>query len=922
MVELPSGTVSFLFTDLEGSTRLWEEHPEAMQAALARHDAILREAIVADNGHLVKTTGDGVHAVFETARDALRAAVRGQRKLYEQDWPLTGPLRVRMGVHTGEAQRRDGDYYGTAANRAARLMAAAHGGQILVSLTTEELLRDARDTGTRFVDLGAHRLRDLSRAEQLFQVVTDDLPCEFPPIQSIDAFPGNLPLQLTSFVGREGEVTALSQALEGSRLVTLTGVGGVGKTRLATQVAAEILPRFDDGAWLCELASATDADTLDQVVAATLGVSQRSASTLEDSIIEFLRNKELLLLLDNCEHLLEPAGSLAEAILRSCVGIRILATSREGLGALGEQVWPLRSLRVPRAGAQEGTTDVGAVRLFIDRARAARPGFDPDGKNLEAVAEVCRRLDGIPLAIELAAARLEAMSAPEIAELLDERFRLLTGGRRTAVERHQTLRAAVDWSYSLLSETEQRIFDRIGVFAGTFDARAASEVASDGETRPWDVREAIGALVAKSLVIAEETPTGVTRFQMLETLRQYAREQLEEHEETDHWRRRHAEFFAFFAQEAGPALLGPDELEWRPRVGEEIDNLRAAVLWGLDASAPADVELALRIIAELAYEGTMRRSAGITTWAEFALPRLDESSPAGLRMAVLGTAAMGASLRGEVETIRALSDEALAEGIAPDCPTPNMAIVAGGLARMYAGDPSNALEWACSWADELKARDSRPFDRANVLTTAAIWAIHVGDIVRAQELGTEALAMSRATDCPSAIAIATHMLAWSTEAVDPRRALHQQEESVALTNMGASDVMMTNALVRIARLRAELGVGGATSALRAAITHSYEDGDPPGTTGALDQATIVLSALDHHEAAATIAGAVLGPLAVLRLTPAPDIAKRDIALEQARTTMGASRFSDAYERGEDFSYEEAVSLALAELDRMIDAGTD
>ncbi len=490
MSGLPTGTVTFLFTDLEGSTRLWEEHPEPMRAALARHDEILREAVEGHRGHVVKTTGDGLHAVFATAHDAVLAGVDAQRDLSAETWALPTPLRVRMGVHTGEADLREGDYYGTAVNRAARVSAAAHGGQIVVSHATEEVARDHLGA-LELVDLGEHRLRDLARPERVFQVGAVGLDTDFPPLRSLDAFPSNLPPQLTSFVGREDELMLVEKALEETRLVTLVGVGGVGKTRLATQIAAEVLPRFPDGAWLCELAAAGDPEAMIQVVAATLGVQPHPNVSLEGSILEYLRAKRLLVVLDNCEHLLETAGDLAEGVLRECPGVRILATSREGLAVLGEQVWPLRSLRPP---ASESVDDVAistAGRLFTERAQAAAPGFGIDAANAVAVAEICRRLDGIPLAIELAAARVTAMSPTEIARLLDERFRLLTGGRRTAVERHQTLRATVDWSYSLLEPDERLVFERLGVFSGDFDGAAASAVVGRRRSRrrgTWSTR--------------------------------------------------------------------------------------------------------------------------------------------------------------------------------------------------------------------------------------------------------------------------------------------------------------------------------------------------------------------------------------------------------------------------------------------------
>ena len=403
MAELPSGTVTFLFTDLEGSTRLWEEYPDAMRASLARHDELLRGAIESHAGHVVKTTGDGFHAAFATAHDALEAALAAQLALTAEPWARTGPLRVRMGVHTGEAEYRDGDYYGTALNRAARVAGAAYGGQLLVSRATMELLGDGRPDGCYLLDLGEHRLRDLGRPETLLQLCHPDLPRSFPPPRSLDAYPGNLPARFTSFVGRSEEMGRIELALEEARLVTLTGVGGVGKTRLALQAAGAVLPHFRDGAWFCELATAGDADALVQVVATVLGVQPHPTVPLDRRVRDALRDRRALVLLDNCEHLLEAATRVAEGILRECAHVRLIATSREPLDVEGERIVRVRSLPFPEAGTESAATD--AVRLFIERAQGVESDFDADDDETRTVGEICRRLDGIPLAIELAAAR-------------------------------------------------------------------------------------------------------------------------------------------------------------------------------------------------------------------------------------------------------------------------------------------------------------------------------------------------------------------------------------------------------------------------------------------------------------------------------------------------------------------------------------
>ncbi len=468
MTDLPTGTVTFLFTDIEGSTALWEHHPEAMRVALARHDKILEAAIDAGGGVVFTKMGDGMAAAFASAQNTLAAAVAAQQGLAEATWPeLLGSVTARMGLHTGEGILVEEQYLNQPLNRCARLMAIGHGGQVLVSGTTEPLVRGAALEDVRLVDLGEHRLRDLSEPIRVFQVHHPALPAGFPPLRSLDAFPGNLPLQTSSFVGRDHEVVRIGATLTQSRVVTLTGVGGVGKTRLALQVAAEVLPRFKDGAWLCELASVRDPDQVVDAVAGALRVTARPGWSLEDSLVAYLRDQELLLVLDNCEHLLRPVARLVASIEAAGAGIRVLATSREGLNIRAEQQLTIPSLGLPDdPDSEDGVGECESVRLFAERARAVKDDFVVDDRNRDDVVAICTRLDGVALAIELAAARVSAMSPSDISRRLDRRFRLLSGGERIAIERHQTLRAAIDWSYDLLSEAEQQLLVRLSVFAG------------------------------------------------------------------------------------------------------------------------------------------------------------------------------------------------------------------------------------------------------------------------------------------------------------------------------------------------------------------------------------------------------------------------------------------------------------------------
>jgi predicted ATPase len=520
-VNAQSGVMTFLFTDIEGSTRRWEADADVMQVALETHNRVLREAIQERTGKVFNYTGDGMCAVFTSPRSAVDAAVAAQRAL---------ELPVRMGIATGEAESTGADYFGPVLNRAARVMAAGHGGQILLDGATAGLL-----SGVDVVDLGPRRLRDIARPVEMFQVRADGLRTEFPPLKTVDPTPGNLRPATTSFVGREADVAEVQAALKAHRLVTLTGVGGVGKTRLAFEVASRAENDYADGVWVIELAPVGDPGAVPEVVGATMGITQQPGLSMAESIARALEGRSRLLVFDNCEHMLDAAADMIEAIFAHSSTVAVLATSREGLRLSDEQLWPVPSLDV-RAGA-----DSAAATLFIDRAQAVSPGVSLTVPGEAAVAvEICQRLDGIPLAIELAASRMMSMTVSEVRDRLDDRFRLLVGSRR-GLERHQTLRHAVQWSYDLLDGTEKGLLARCSVFAGGFDLAAACAVtASDDELSTLDL---LDALVRKSLLVADRT-SGRTRFSMLETIRQFAEEQLVFADGGDTTRTAHARHFA------------------------------------------------------------------------------------------------------------------------------------------------------------------------------------------------------------------------------------------------------------------------------------------------------------------------------------------------------------------------------------------
>jgi predicted ATPase/class 3 adenylate cyclase len=603
MNPLPTGTVTFLFTDIEGSSRLWENHGDAMAVALARHDAILRESLEARGGNIFKTIGDAFCAAFPVALGALEAAVAAQRLLRDEPWQEIERMKVRMGIHTGSAESRDSDYFGPVLNRVSRLLAAAHGGQVLLTLATEELVRDHLPEGVSLRDLGERRLRDLNRPERVFQVLAPDLPSDFPALRSLEIFPNNLPVQLTSFIGREKEMNEVKRLLGTTHLLTLTGTGGTGKTRLSMQVAADLLDQFADGVWLIELATIEDPDQVASAIAAPLGVRDEPGQQMLLTLTNYLRNKKLMLILDNCEHLIAECARIAETLLRACPGLQILASSREPLGIAGERTWSVPSLSIPEnwrdeirgEGAAERLTQYEAVRLFIDRANAVRPGFKVRNENAPYIAEICWRLDGIPLAIELAAARIRILSLDQIASRLNDQFRLLTGGSRTALPRQQTLRALIDWSFGLLSEQERILLRRLTVFAGGRTLEAVEAVCSDDKLEDWQIIDVLTTLVDKSLVSVEKTPGKEPRYTFLESVWNYGREKLTEAGEMVALRTRHLEYYLKIAVEAAPNLVGPEQFAWLERLQPEFYNFRYALDTSLEVEGLAFLGLNLAV---------------------------------------------------------------------------------------------------------------------------------------------------------------------------------------------------------------------------------------------------------------------------------------------------------------------------------------
>jgi predicted ATPase/class 3 adenylate cyclase len=724
---LPTGTITFLFTDIEGSTRLWEQHKAAMRSALARHDALVRHAIAAHDGVVFKTAGDGFHAAFARAPDALAAALESQRALYNEVWGPTGPLRVRMVLHTGVVEICDGEYVGIPLNRAARLMAIGYGGQTLVSQATAELVHDHLPPDVRLRDLGEHRLKDLTRPEQIFQLVAPDLPTDFPPLKTLAARPTNLPTQPTPLIGRDQEVATLRDRLRqvDGRLLTLTGPGGVGKTRLALQVAADMLDDFADGVFVVNLASVGDARLVASSIAQTLAIREAAGQPLIERVREALQERQLLLVLDNFEQVLDAAPQVAD-LLATCPRLKVLITSRAALRVRGERQIPVLPLALPdriqRIDA-DAVAHVPAVTLFVERAQAVQPTFTLTAMNAPTVAEICQRLDGLPLAIELAAARITLFTPATLLARLENRLQLLIGGARDLPARQQTLRNTIDWSYNLLAAGEQTLFTRLAVFVGGWTEAAGDTVCNGEGDLPIDMLERLTALLGQSLVRQAEGVAGQPRFTMLETIREYAWERLETSGEVAILRHRHLAHYLALAEAAEPQLATSDQLVWLDRLAQDHDNLRAALAWAVDHE-PA---LALRLGGALTdFWDTRGHHSEGRQWLDQILD---------LRFAILDSKSPNDD-QARIQDLKSKIAKAL-HG-------------AGRLAHAQEDNVQAEVLFAESLTLARALGDTRRI--ALLLNDLGELALHQGDAARATTLYTEGLALAHVADDRSVVA--------------------------------------------------------------------------------------------------------------------------------------------------------------------------
>jgi predicted ATPase/class 3 adenylate cyclase len=873
--ELPSGVVTFLFTDIEGSTRRWEADPEVMQAALAEHDEVLRKAIEGHGGRLFKHTGDGVCAVFTSPKAALDAAVVAQQAL---------ELQVRMGIATGEAELRGDDYFGPVLNRAARVMAAGHGGQILVDGPTAGLV-----TGVDLVDLGARHLRDIAQPVQVLQVLGPGLRIEFPALRTLDATPGNLRLASTSFIGREVEIGELQKVLKAHRLVTLTGAGGVGKTRLATEVAARLAHEFPDGVWFFDLAAVTDASALPDAVAAVLGTIQQPGKTVTESVASALEGRLRLLVFDNCEHLVDAAADLVEAILAASATVTILATSREGLGVAEEQLW-----RVPSLDVRSGTESV-AVNLFVDRARSVVSDFSlAQPSDADAVVEICRRLDGIPLAIELAASRMASMTASEVRDRLDDRFRLLVGSRRS-LSRHQTLRHAVAWSYELLSDDEKLLLDRCSVFAGGFDLQSACAVAESRDD--YTVLDCLDALVRKSLLVADRS-SGHTRYSMLETIRQFAEDQLVASGEASAIRTAHSRYFA--GREADIIALwdSPRQQEAYEWFTDEFANLRSALRW---ASDQGDLDVAATIATYAALLGMWVEQYEPIAWAEELIAAARAADHA--RLASLYVMASQCWMVGRLHAAAGYC-EAGRVFLDSGCEEVPFGFEGWlGAAYVYSGRPELSIELIRTQL--ARGRDSHTLGKACL----AVILMMAGSDEEAMATTTGLIESAEATHNPLALSFALLAYGITFRDADHVRALNALRRGLVVAQRSGNRYNESHLAAILCRAEAKYGDPlAALDHFTLAIRNYHNSGNTTLMRVPLAGLAAFLDQVGRHEPAATIAGFAVDT--AITTAAVPEITT---AITHLRDVLGNETYESLALTGEAMTSAEIAGYAFDQI---------